>query len=189
MPNTIYQPSWGEHEEAMHSEDPEEAYEAGVRFQEERAKEMANSAKARDFEKSRKEAWAKEKPEWKKEKLAYQKRKSQEIFDSFRQLGNFKDITPAPGYILVAVDEEDEVETDSGIILATPEKASPNTGIVLKVGKPKLLQDKNKVIEETMPVEEGQRIIFKMGAGAYTTVETQDCRLMFFSDVLATIDE
>lgn len=64
---TSFTPPWGRFEAAMHSEDQKTANLATDAFLDERTLEVKNSAKARNWEASRKAEFAKHKPAWKKD--------------------------------------------------------------------------------------------------------------------------
>lgn len=181
----MYTPTWAEHEKDMHAEDTELQIKAGLAFEAERTKEMANSRLARDWEEGRKKEWNKNKPAYTKKRIQTEQNKMKDFFNTFKKLGNFKSIKPSMGYILVAVDKDTEFETSSGIVL-TGDVKEPNTGIVMGVGADIITPNGNKIWCE---VSKGDHILFKLGAGAFAGIEGTDARLMMFSDVLGIIEK
>lgn len=182
----MFTPTWKEHEAKIFtSQDPKEQFKALEAFEDTREKEMAVSKKARDYEKSRKERVAKEKPQWVKEKRADETREVDTFLKSLKQGGKFdKAMTPMPGYILILPDQAQE-KTDSGIYLAMPEEIEPTTGRVVACGD-QLVMQKNVL---NCPVKPGDKVLFKKYAGMSLIVVGEPCRLMQFTDLLARIDD
>lgn len=182
----MFNPEWKQFEDKMRTGSASEQSQAGDAFFETREKEMQNSKRARDWELGRKAEWARNKPEYVKKRVENEQNKIKEAFLSLKKLGAFKSLIPAPGYILVAPDVgEEEAKTSSGILIPT-QKKEPNTGYVIEVGGG-IRTPKGAPIE--CPVQKGDHILYKLGAGAYAIIDGADCRLMMFSDVLATIDD
>lgn len=65
-PHIAFKPSWAVFEPSMRSHDPKVQRAATDLFMAERTRETAMSSKARRWEQSRKESWAKDKPTWRK---------------------------------------------------------------------------------------------------------------------------
>lgn len=68
MPFVKYTPSWKAYEQNYWTPDPERKPNNKLtdKFLEEREHQIKNDPKARRWEKSRKESWAKDKPQWRK---------------------------------------------------------------------------------------------------------------------------
>lgn len=180
MTNAKYHPEWKKFEKDIYSENPQKAREAAEAFDETRAHELKNSQKARDWEKSRREAVAKNKPHYVKERLNKEQQELLKPFMSLKQAGKFDTgLVPMPGYIIVILDEQQK--TESGIYLAD-EAVIQNTARVLAVGNGVLL-DSGKYVE--LPVSPGEVVMFKRGAGLEMEIKDRKCRFMMFSDILA----
>ena len=63
-PHIAYTPSWKKYEEGMHHPDNKKQAASGDKFFAEREHALKTDPQARRYEESRKEAWAKEKPQW-----------------------------------------------------------------------------------------------------------------------------
>lgn len=61
-----FKPSWGKYERDMWNDDKDKSMKASDRFIDEREHETKTDPKAARWEASRKERWAKDKPEWRK---------------------------------------------------------------------------------------------------------------------------
>lgn len=177
---TPYDPTWKKYEESLHSSNADEARKATEAFAEEREKELKNSKRARDWENSRKESLAKDKPIWRKNRDKAEMEQRTKAVRSLKKAGAFElNIMPSPGFVVVAVEEKEE-QTESGIILAN-QKVADNTGIVLDIGGDTLLENGKTIAS---PCKKGDKILFKYGAGLEVVVKAQKCRFMQFSDVL-----
>ena len=62
-----YTPDWKKYEEGMHKGTPDQQAEAADKFTAERDHQLKVDKSARRWEESRKESWAKDKPQWRKE--------------------------------------------------------------------------------------------------------------------------
>lgn len=164
MPNAKFIPTWGQYEEAANNQtDAKAALKASDAFEEERAKEMRNSKKARDWETSRKASIMREKPRWVKKQRKEEAEVITRELAKFKQAGVFDyDVEPMPGYILVRV--ESLQKNVSGIVLA--ESDEPNTGIVVKASDDQLTVVGDTQILLKCPVQAGDKIMFKKYAGA-----------------------
>ena len=183
----LYEPEWKEFEKDITSEDNKKAAKAAEAFDETRKHITSQSRKAKEWEEDRKKNIARDKPLWRKKEDAKEKDRVNSFLKSLKNLGSFKNnITPAPGYILVVADSEEEVSTATGIILSVGSKREPNTGVVINVSEYEYNKYGNKL---ECPVKLGDHIVFKLGAGASANVEGIDCRLMRFDDLLGIIDD
>lgn len=182
MPNTKYTPEWKKYEKDLHSDDPQKAREATEAFAETREHELKHSKKARDWEKTRKESILKEKPKFVKERLQKEQEPLQKLAKDLKDGGNHQmDLKPTPGYIVIRI-EQRETETESGIILADNVDISQiNTGEVVSTSEGRQY-DNGEYVES--PVQEGDKVLFKKGAGIEIKIKDQNCRFMMFSDVL-----
>lgn len=178
-----YKPTWAAYEkDANDPNDANKALKASDMFVSERDKELKTSAKARKWEKDRKESIYKEKPTFIKKRIKEQEEKKLSSIKSIKELGSFdQSIKPMPGFLIVDV-EEKETTTSAGIILATPDQ-SPNTGIVVEVSDDLFIYGQYV----KCPVKVGDRILFKrmagqMGSpGAEISINDKEFRLMRWS--------
>jgi len=196
-----YKPTWARYEkDANDPNDANKALKASDMYLTERKKELKTSAKARNWEKDRKESIYKQKPQYTKERIKEQQDKITKPLKSIKDLGSFdKSLKPMPGFIIVEV-ETPEVTTESGIILAETTK-EPNTGTVVEISTPLTFVSKDSIQTIPCPVEIGDRILFKrmagqMGSpGAELSINGNDYRLMRWnispieSDILAVFYE
>ena len=67
--HTKFAPDWKKHEEGMHKGTPDQQAEAADKFTAERDHALKVDGSARRWEESRKESWAKDKPQWRKEMM------------------------------------------------------------------------------------------------------------------------
>jgi co-chaperonin GroES (HSP10) len=180
----MYEPPWKQYEEGIRSGDPKEQLKSLEAFEETREKEMAISKKARDWETSRKEVVAKEKPKWVKEKRKEETAELDSFTASLKEGGSIeKPVTPMPGYVLVKPDEAPK-ETASGIYIEQ-ESTEVNTGRIVEVGTD-LIMEKNIL---PCPVQIGDHIYHKKFAGMSLLVNGESCKLMQFTDLLMKIDD
>lgn len=180
MVATKFDPLWKKYEKGLRDENPDVSLKAGEAFALEREHQMKVDKKAKSWEESRKKALEEQKPDWVRRRIRNEEDIKNKPVKLFKQFGvHLLPFTPAPGYLLVQV-EELQPETDSGIILATNIETQPFTGIVVAVGA--------DIPDVTRPVNGGEEIIFKKSAGVEMTVEGVSCRFMQFSDVLGTYE-
>ena len=94
-----------------------------------------------------------------------------------------KDITPAPGYVLVEPAKQ-EKQTASGLYLPESHTEKPQYGSVLAVGG-KLVNDRG--VEVGSPAKMGDKVIYKEWGG--NEVEIGDTKYQFlrFDDLLAIV--
>lgn len=182
----LLKPEWGKYEKDMHSEDPKKAAEAADKFLLEREHQTKTDSKIKKWEEDRKKDAASQKPDWKKSQLKDQKEKAETPFKKLKQLGSFYGgLIPAPGYILVKPEDE-RLQTDTGIYLPDTDY-NPNIGIVRATGKPALIPNgRGKFLE--CPVNVGDRVLYKRGAGADLDMDGEDYLLMLFTDILGTFE-
>lgn len=185
MSDPIYSPTWRQHEKGISSDNIDTALAATESFVDERAKELATSARARNFESNRRKTAAAEKREFVKKRLAAEQAPLRQAIKKLKEGGSFENnITPMPGFVLVEVDKEEQ--TRSGIILGEVELMMQNTGTVRAVGNPVAL----KYGIQNPPVAIGQRVMFKKGLpGLEVTINDTFCLLMQWSDLLAVIND
>lgn len=185
MAHVGYKPSWGKYEKDIHSDNLETAVAATEAFTQEREQEVRTSSKARDFERSRKAAIAKEKPQWVKEKI-----KNSQKPDPLKKLlqgGSFAyGLQPAPGYILVESKEESKA-TESGIVIAPTIEDRRDSGTVIACGSNLVLDNSPNLLN--CPCQIGDKILYKNHAGLKLTLQEKECYLMVFSDVLGVFKD
>lgn len=189
MPSTPFKPSWAKHEAAMHGDDAKESIKATNAFVEEREKEMKQSKQARDWEKSRKESFLKDKPAYLKKIQKEEKENDPvEIFKrQMKSAGVFEwGLTPTEGFVVVEVRQMPNM-TKAGIYLPEgSEEGLENTGVVIGYG-PGALHYSGQHVE--CPAEVGDMILFKKGAGLDITLRGKVSRFMRFDDILGVFDK
>lgn len=187
VPNTVFDPSWKKYEKDLHSDDPQKALEAGIKFDEIRKEELRKDAKARRWEESRKESFLKDKPYFTKQRIQKEKEELQNITDKYRKGGFImQNIKPSPGFVITKPLVQKSRETDSGIVLAdSVETHEPNQSEVVAVGKDKL--HVGGLIEEA-PCKVGDKILHKFGT-LELTLKGEKHNLMGFGDVLGVLEE
>lgn len=79
---SIIAPPWAQYEADIHSGDPVLERKAGDKFEEER-KRWASSGKWENWERGRKNEWAKNKKEWKKQQIKQEETKKQDFIKNF----------------------------------------------------------------------------------------------------------
>lgn len=187
MAHIKFNPEWAKFEEDMHSSDPQKAQEATEKFTAARDHAVRTDSQARRWEESRKEGWAKDKPQWVKKRIKAENEPLEMMKKSLRQGGSFDTgFKPAPGYVIVEV-EKKETKTEAGIYI--PDEATDglkNTGIILDVGD-ELIVGETKTIKS--PCSIGDTVMFKKGAGLEMEIADRDCRFMQFSDILGIFYE
>jgi co-chaperonin GroES (HSP10) len=161
MVNLAYKPEWAKYEKDLSNPDPEISSKAGDAFDEVRQEELKNDPQAREWEKSRKEAFLKDKPEYTKQRLAKEKSDYEKQLDKYLNggviMGKF---IPSPGFMLIRPVKEEE--TNGGILLPEGVQTgivdSPNRGVVVAVGKDKIFT--NGAIVEA-PAQIGDLIMMR----------------------------
>ena len=186
----MYKPTWQKHEKDMKSLKPKEAEKALNAFIEEREKELQNNPSARQYEKSRRESLAKDKPQWVKEKRAKESEEYNSTLNSLKSLkkgGSYQYmIKPSPGYVLVQPDEQEKEKIISGIIIATDiDEKGNNTGKVISVGGELALA---KTVMQP-PVQENDLIMYKWFAGMDVNIKGENMKLMQFTDILGRFEK
>lgn len=185
MPKVAYVPEWKKFEKGIRSDNAQEARKSTDAFLETRTKEMATSKKARDYELSRREANAKDKPAFVKERIA--KERAEDPMLKFnkevKQAGvHENELAPAPGYLVVEI-EATEQKTETGIYLPdNTDLTMINTGTLRAVGQGIRLDNGNEV---SFPIPVGTKVLFKKGAGIEMKIKGKLCRFMMFLDILA----
>lgn len=185
MVNTKFEPSWKAHEKNLHSPNPEIAEKASDAFYEERNLELATSKKARDWERSRKEAAAKEKPEWVKQKRAEDQEPLNNLIKLIRKGGSFmQDLIPAPGFLLINPANHQENARSSGLIVPDEHTDTPNTAIVHRTSDYKMLPSGEK--QEPF-FDVGDVVLVRKGAGLEVQEKGTDLIFISYEDVLGVM--
>lgn len=189
MPSTPFKPSWAKHEAGMQSDNAKESIKATNAFVEEREKEIKTSKQARDWEKSRKESFLKDKPAYVKKVIQEEKDNDPvEIFKKhMKSAGVFEwGLTPTEGFVVIEVRQMENM-TKAGILLPEGmEEGLENTGIVEGYGTG-ALHYSGKHVE--CPAEVGDMVLFKKGAGLDITLRGKKSRFMRFDDILGVFDK
>ena len=89
-------------------------------------------------------------------------------------------VEPIGDRVLVRVLEEESM-TSSGIILPETAKKKPQQGIVIAVGEGQL--------EEPIPVEVGDKVMFAQFSGTEIKLEGEDHLILESNDILARIKD
>jgi len=187
MPTVKYTPPWAAYEKDLRSDDAAVAIKATEAFDETRKQELKTSAKARKFEKARKQEWADAKPEWARKRQAKQAAPLQAMLTGLKQGGTFKTRFKKvmPGFVLVQLDPLPET-TDCGIVLdTTTSPVDHNTGVILQIG------DQLTTLHTTVqpPATRGDHVMFKKGLpGLQLQVQGEACLLMTWDDLLGVLD-
>lgn len=179
-----YKPTWAAYEkDANNPNDANKALKASDMFVSERDKELKTSAKARQWEKDRKESIYKEKPNFVKKRIEEEKEKKVASIKSIKDLGVFDNsIKPMPGYLILDV-ENIQTETQTGIILPESQK-EPNTGTVVEISDPLVVVSQDSIQTIPCPVNVGDKVLFKRMAGQFgspgaeLSINGKDFRLM-----------
>ena len=161
MVNLAYKPEWAKYEKDITNPDPVIASRAAEAFEETRALELKNNPEAREWEKSRKESFMKDKPEYTKQRIAKEKSDYEKQLDKYLNggivMGRF---IPSPGFMLIRPIKEEK--TNGGVILPdgvqTGTVDSPNRGVVVAVGKDKIFT--NGAIVEA-PAQVGEVVMMR----------------------------
>jgi co-chaperonin GroES (HSP10) len=183
-----YKPTWAAYEkDANDPNDANKALKASDMFVSERDKELKTSAKARQWEKDRKESIYKEKPQFIKKRIKVDEEKKIASLKGIKDLGVFDNsIKPMPGYLILDV-EITQTETQTGIILPESQK-EPNTGTVVEISDPLIVVSQDSIQSIPCPVKVGEKVLFKrmagqMGSpGAELSINGKDFRLMRWSN-------
>jgi co-chaperonin GroES (HSP10) len=189
----MFNPEWKKYEKDMHSSDPDVAIKATDAFIAEREHQLQVDTQAKRWEESRKEAAVKDKAGYVKARVAKEEHeKYQQTVKPMKDLlvgGSFDcTVKPSPGYVLVEI-EKVETTTSSGIVLVAGDKME-NIGLVLEISDPIPCTHcftHPAVQPQVCPAKQGDRVVFKKGAGMEFSVKGKDCRFMAFSDLLATL--
>lgn len=191
MANIAYTPAWKRYEADLHSPDTKKQVAATEKFDLERQNELKKDPKARRWEASRKNEWAKAKPEWVKRRIRGEEEKKAKPLADLKKAGSFYgNVSPLPGYLIVKIVEEIP-ESPTGIVLST-DNPVPNLGLVLAAGGPIPCEHyfyHPAKQPDVVPCEKGDRIIFKKGAGLEIVINNSVCHLMAFSDVLCRLED
>jgi len=94
-------------------------------------------------------------------------------------------IRPLQDRIIVKRIEEQE-KTKGGIIIPDAAKEKPSEGLVVAVGKGRILENGTKV---ALDVKKGDRILFSKYAGTEVTIEGEEHLIMREDDVLGVIEK
>ena len=184
--DTTFDPNWKQFEKDLHHPDTETQVRATDAFISTRNTALQNSKKARDWEYSRREEFARNKPFWVKERKEKERLEDPSLYlvAQIKNAGRIDmTVKPAPGYILVKPIET-EHKTESGLIIAG-ETQEPNKGTVVCVGGN--IPMEGMIV--TPPAKDGDLILFKRFAGIEMTIEGEQHRFMQYSDVLAVLED
>ena len=94
-----------------------------------------------------------------------------------------KDITPAPGYVLVEPAKQ-EKQTASGLYLPESHTEKPQYGSVLAIGG-KLINDRG--VEVSSPAKVGDKVIYKEWGGNEVEISGTKYQFLRFDDLLAIV--
>ncbi len=94
-----------------------------------------------------------------------------------------KDITPAPGYVLVEPAKQ-EKQTASGLYLPESHTEKPQYGSVLAIGS-KLINDRG--VEVSSPAKVGDKVIYKEWGGNEVEISGTKYQFLRFDDLLAIV--
>lgn len=179
-----YEPGWKQYENDLHSEDADKAREAAIAFDETRQHELKNSTTARRWEQSRKEAWAKEKPEWKKQQIANEKYELDKITNQLLEGGHLmKGLKPRAGLILIK--EEKMEDEQSPIYVPDSVKYEANTARVVRCS-----DDVNSSAGSIpCPCAEGDLVLVREGAGLHLKIKDEKMLLIRFDEVFGVVEE
>jgi co-chaperonin GroES (HSP10) len=179
--------TWGQYEKKMHSEDPKEAVAATDAFEAERDFQTKKSETVKKWEEDRKKDMMAQKPDMRRRAVEEQRKSETDVYKKILDLGSFYGgVRPAPGYIIVQPDEILK-QTSSGLFLPDRDGERQNVGTVMAVGvKVPIPNSRSRFFEP--PVSVGERVLYKRMAGADIEINNGSCKLMLFSDILATIE-
>jgi chaperonin GroES len=179
MANTPFIPTWKRHEKDLHTSD--KAVEA---FDETRKREIATSKRAADWEESRKEEWAKNKPKVVQDRIKSQNQELDQFKKELSTAGAFDSyFQPMPSLLVVQADEREQ-QTEGGIFLPDTAGELQNSGVVKSVGGVRY----SDLSELHHPVPEGAHVIFKKGAGLDIELKWGKCKLMQYTDILGILE-
>lgn len=169
----------------MSSTDLDTAIKSTDAYEEEKAKELKTSKKARDWEKDKVKHFQKLKPQWVKERQEAKQAPFKKAIEELKVGGTFDTgIQPMPGFVLVK--PEFKETTDGGIVLIDSDaaKMNANVGTVLAVGGRRV--DLYEAVDP--PVRAGDKVMFKKGLpGLELTIKEELCLLMTWEDILGII--
>ena len=94
-------------------------------------------------------------------------------------------IRPLQDRILVKRLKEEE-KTKGGIIIPDSAKEKPSEGIVVAVGKGKVLENGTKV---SLDVKKGDRVLFSKYSGTEVKIEGEEHLIMREDDILGVIEK
>lgn len=94
-----------------------------------------------------------------------------------------KNITPAPGYVLVEPGKQDK-QTASGLYLPESHTEKPQYGTILAIGG-KLVNDRG--VEVSSPAKVGDRVIYKEWGGNEVEIGNTKYQFLRFDDLLAIV--
>lgn len=184
MAATTFVPEWKKFEQDLHSTDTDTQVKAADAFDETRKEEMRKDPRARKWETDRKAAVLKDKPQWVKARHQAEKQPFLDAVKALKNGGTFETgMKPCPGFIVIAIEEADD-KTASGIVLADVAN-EPNTAYVLATSSEVIL---NNNLTIKCPVQAGDHIMFKRGAGLDILLKGEQCRLVQFSDALGVLE-
>lgn len=181
-----YTPTWKVHQKGISSDNLDTALKSTEAYEEEKALELKTSAKAREWEKSKKEYYQKQKPAWVKDKRLAQEAPLKQALEELKVGGKFDTgLQPMPNFVLVK--PEFKETTDSGLLLLNDDaaKLNCNTGVVMAIGGERV--DLYKAVQP--PVKQGDRVMFKKGLpGLEMSVKGEYCLLMTWEDILGILE-
>ena len=94
-------------------------------------------------------------------------------------------IRPLNDRVLV-VRVEEEQKTSGGIIIPDTAKEKPSEGVVIEVGKGKVMEDGS---QRPIDLKKKDRILFSKYAGTEVAIEGEDYLIMREDDVLGVIEK
>jgi len=190
--NMTYKPTWAIHEKDMHSDSLEVSTKATNAFTTERDKELKTSAKARGYEKSRREEAQKQKPEFVRKNREAELAPLKRTISELKQGGTFDTGLKyiMPGFVLIK--PVVTTKTDAGIFLTTEVTPNTNIGIVMQISGS--IVDLKSVVEP--PFKVGDKVMIRKGLpGLEMSVKDEFCLFMRWhpdpekTDVLAVVEE
>lgn len=96
-------------------------------------------------------------------------------------------IRPLEDRVIVTVDEDQEQQTASGIVIPDTAKEKPQQGTIVAVGPGKRSEQTGELVP--VDVEEGDTVLFSKYGGTEVNVGRNEYLILSARDVLAVIDE
>lgn len=179
-----YEPGWKQYEKDLHSDDADTARKAGIAFDEARNHELKNSTTSRNWEESRKEEWAKEKPQWKQQQLKQEQANLDRINQQLREGGHLmKGLIPRAGLLIVKPEKQES--EDSGIYIPDSVQYLSNTARVVRVSE--AVKSTTGNIE--CPCKVGDLVMVRDGSGLDLKINKEHHLLIRFDEVFGVVEE